>query len=151
MPDIATIDSTGTAVVHLTTPEAELGGVFAPVIAEVMDAVAAQGLQPTGPLFARYFKMEGGMFELEIGVPVGRTVQKAGRVEPGELPRGRVARTIHAGAYDGLRQAWKDFGEWVHAEGYRPRGAFWERYLAGPTSNRDPNSWRTELVIPIEG
>lgn len=150
MADIANIDSTRTAVVHLTTPETELGSVFVPVIAEVMAAVGAQGLQPAGPMFARYFRMEGGMYELEIGVPVGRPVQKAGRVEPGELPGGRIARTVHAGAYEELREAWKDFGEWIHAEGHRPRGPFWERYLVGPTSNRDPKSWRTELVIPIE-
>ena len=90
-------------------------------------------------------------------IPVPVPVAAAGRVRAGELPTTRVARTIYRGPYEGLHEAWREFGERaerelgdrLQAEGLRPGSTLWERYVAGPESSPDPTDWRTELNRPL--
>jgi effector-binding domain-containing protein len=73
----------------------------------------------------------------------------AGRVKASELPAATVARTLHHGNYEGLGSAWGEFMDWIAAEGHKPAEDLWECYLAGPESNPDPATWRTELNRPL--
>jgi effector-binding domain-containing protein len=57
---------------------------------------------------------------------------------------------VYHGGYEGLGDAWGEFGTWIEANGYTPAADLWECYLAGPESNPDPANWRTELNRPIE-
>ena len=38
---------------------------------------------------------------------------------------------------------------WITAQGHMPGEDLWERYVAGPESNPDPATWRTELNWPL--
>jgi heme/copper-type cytochrome/quinol oxidase subunit 2 len=46
--------------------------------------------------------------------------------------------------------AWREFGEWITAEGHEPAANLWEFYVAGPESSPDPSTWRTELNRPLK-
>jgi effector-binding domain-containing protein len=70
-------------------------------------------------------------------------------VKPGQLPATTVARTVYHGDYEGLGAAWGEFGAWIKANGYTPAPNLWECYVAGPESNPDPATWRTELIRPL--
>lgn len=140
-----------TAVIHLTIPREEMRIVMGPGIGELMAVVAAQGIVPTGPWFTHHLRMEPGIFDFEIGVPVPSPVTAAGRVKPGTLPATRVARTVFHGCYEGLGAAWGELGAWIAAQGHTPGKDLWERYVAGPESSPDPTSWRTELNRPLIG
>src|SRR3954454_3786509 len=94
------------AVIRLTVPQRELPSVMGPAVGELMAALEAQGVTPTGPLFAHYLSMESGLFDFEVGVPVSAPVAPAGRVQPGQLPAARVARATYRGPYEGLHNAW---------------------------------------------
>src|SRR5262249_29607906 len=139
------------AVIPVTVPRAEIAKVMGPGIAELYAALQAQGIAPAGPWFAHHLRMDAGVFDFEIGVPVSSPVTPVGRVKPGGVPAAKVARTVYHGAYDGLHGAWKEFGRWIVAEGLKPGPDLWETYLVGPESSPDPAAWRTELNQPLLG
>jgi effector-binding domain-containing protein len=150
-PQIIQTTTQPTAVIRLTIPRTEIQNVMGPGMEEVLAAVAAQGLTSTGPLFSHHFKMDPETFDFEIGMPVSTPVTPTGRVQPGELPAARVARTVYTGSFEGLGEAWGEFYTWIDANGLTPAPDLWECYLSGPESDPDPTTWRTELNRPLRG
>lgn len=138
-----------TAVIRLNVPRGEIQYVMGPGRGELMAAVAAQGIAPAGPWFTHHSKMDPNTLDFEIGVPVASPVVAAGRVRPGLWPALKVARTVYHGAYEGLAAAWGEFGAWIAARGHTPAPDLWECYVAGPESNPDPVTWRTEFHRPL--
>jgi effector-binding domain-containing protein len=149
-PQIAQTDAQPTAVIRLTIPRDEIQNVMGPGYSELMETIAAQGIAPSGPWYTHHLRMDPATFDFELGVPVSAPVSAAGRVKAGELPAARVARTIYHGGYEGLGDAWAEFGAWITAQGHTPAANLWERYVAGPEASPDPASWRTELNRPLE-
>jgi effector-binding domain-containing protein len=88
-------------------------------------------------------------FDFEICVPVATPVKPAGRVQPGEWPAMRVARTTYHGPYDGLAEAWGEFDRWIAASALKPAAELYEVYSAGPESSTDPANWTTQLNRPL--
>ena len=148
-PQIVQTETWVAAVIRVVTPRSEIRKVMEPAIAELLGGLAAQGIAPAGPLFTHHLKTDAHTFDFELGVPVNNPVSATGRIKAGQLPAARVARTVYRGPYDGLWGAWKEFNEWVAAEGYTPAPGLWECYLSGPESNPDPAMWRTELNRPL--
>lgn len=156
-PRIVETEAQAAAVIHITIPRDQISTVMGPAIQEIRAAASAQGLSPTGPFFAHHLKLSPEIFDFEVGIPVSATLTPIGRVKPGELPAAKVIRTVYQGAYDGLYQAWAEFGRLaetelgarIRKEGLTPGATLWERYLVGPESNPDPSMWRTELDQPL--
>jgi effector-binding domain-containing protein len=148
-PQITQTDAQLTAIIRLTIPREEIRNVMGPGIGELMAALAAQNISPAGPWFNHHLRMDPDVFDFEISVPVTVPVSAVGRVMPGQLPAATVARTIYHGGYEGLGAAWGEFDAWIEAEGHVPGQDLWECYVAGPESNPDPASWRTELNRPL--
>ncbi len=48
------------AVIHLTIPRADIQKEMGPAYKELMAAVSAQGIKPTGPWFSHHFKTGSG-------------------------------------------------------------------------------------------
>jgi effector-binding domain-containing protein len=140
-----------TAIIRLTIPRGEIRNVMGPGISELMAAIAAQGIAPAGPWFTHHLRMDPAFFDFEISVPVTTPVVATGRVKPGQLLATKVARTVYHGSYEGLGAAWGEFNAWIAANGYTPGPDLWECYVAGPESNPDPATWRTELSRPLTG
>lgn len=133
------------AMIHITVPSDQMQEVMCPAIMEVYETVKAQGIGPTGALFAHHYGMKPGIFNFDVGVPVSTPVEPVGRVIAGELPGAVVMRTLYTGPYEGLGSAWEDFQELVKAEGRALGPNLWERYLKGPESGEDPSAYVTEL------
>jgi effector-binding domain-containing protein len=133
------------AILHIDTPRARMQQVMGPAISELMAAVRAQGVGPTGPWFAHHLKMNASDFDLDVCVPVSAPVAAVGRVTPGERPALQVVRTVYHGPYEGLGDAWGEFTRWIQAHGHATAGDLYETYLSGPESGADPAGWRTEL------
>ncbi|MGH7712735.1 MAG: GyrI-like domain-containing protein [Gemmatimonadaceae bacterium] len=148
-PQITQTAAQQTAIIRLTIPRDEVRNVMGPGIGELMATVAAQGIAPAGPWFTHHLRMDPGTFDFEIGVPVTAPVAATGRVKPGQLPATKVARTVFHGSYEGLGAAWRELDAWIADEGHTPAADLWECYVAGPESNPDPATWRTELNRPL--
>ncbi len=140
-----------TAMIHLTVTLEEMQKVFGPTIGELMSTLAAQGIAPVGPVFAHHLRGPTDTFDFELSVPINMLVVAAGRVQPGEWPAMRVARTIYHGPYEGLPEAWGGFMDWIETEGHAPGPDLYECYLSGPDSDPAPVTWRTELNRPLAG
>jgi len=150
-PQIVQTSAQATAVIHLTIPREDIQIVMGPGIGEIMSTLAAQRIAPAGPWFTYHFKMDPGIFDFEISVPVTSPVTAAGRVQPGELLARKVARTIYTGPYEGLGDAWGEFMDWIEAQGHTAAPDLWECYLTGPESGSDSTKYRTELNRPLIG
>ena len=148
-PQIVQTTAQPAAIIRLTIPRKEIRSVMGPGIAEVLAAVAAQGMAPAGPIFSHHLRMDLASFDFELGVPVPAPVSPTGRVTAGQLRAATVARTVYHGPYEGLGPAWGEFEAWIVAEGHTPAPDLWECYVAGPASNPDPATWRTELNRPL--
>lgn len=148
-PHITQTTAQLTAVIRVTVPRGEIQSVMGPGIGELMAAVKAQGIGPAGPWFTHHLKMDPAIFDFEISVPVSAPVAPAGRVVGGEMPAGKVARTIYRGPYEGLGEAWGEFGKWIAGRGHATREDLYECYVAGPESSPNPAEWRTELSRPL--
>jgi effector-binding domain-containing protein len=140
-----------TAVIHLNVPRAEIQKVMGPGIAELRAVLAAQGIAPSGPWLTHHLRMDPGIFDFEICLPVSAPVAASGRVKPARLPATTVARTVYHGGYEGLAAAWGEFEAWLEANGHKPAPDLWEVYAAGPETGPDPAKWRTELNRPLRG
>lgn len=150
-PQIVLTTARATALIHLTIPKSEIQKVMGPTLKELMAALAAQGIAPAGPWFTHHLRMKPGTFDFEVSMPVATPIVAAGRVQPGEWPATRVARTVYHGGYEGLGGGWGELMAWITKEGHSPRPDLWECYLAGPESGSDPAGWRTELSRPLIG
>ena len=117
-----------------------LGSVFG----EVVGTAEQQGVGVAGAPFARYRPADDGGWDIEAGFPVTGAVSASGRVEPVTLPGGRVARTMHVGAYEKLGDAYKATSDWITDNGYVATGEPWELYLDGPEVPEP----RTEVFFP---
>lgn len=138
-----------TAAVRVQSPPAQIADAFRSVLPEVVDSLTRQGVSAAGPPFARFFDYSDELADFEAGFPVAAPVAPEGRVAAGELPGGRVARTVHRGPYDDLQRAHDALGDWVLAHDHDPAGPVWEVYVTGPQQTDDPARWETEVVWPL--
>ena len=148
-PQIVQTAAQPTAIIRFTIPRSEIQNVMGPGYQELMATVAAQGITATGSWFTHHLKMDPETFDFELGVPVAAPIAAAGRVIASQLPAATVARTVYHGGYEGLGDAWGEFGAWIDAEGHMSAPDLWECYVAGPESSPDPADWRTELNRPL--
>jgi effector-binding domain-containing protein len=150
-PQIVQTKAIQTAAIHITVPRNQIQTVMMPGLREVHEALKAQGIEPAGPWLTHHLKMDPGVFDFEIMVPVTRPVTATGRVRPGELPATTVARTVYHGGYEGLGGAWPKLDAWIAEQGRTGAPSLWEVYLTDPSANPDPSTWRTELNRPLVG
>lgn len=149
-PTIVETEARPAAVIRFTIPKDEIHQVMGPAFAELYSTVISQGVGPAGPAFSRHFKWDSEEFDFEVGVPVSTTVTPAGRVAAGELPGGRVVRTVYHGGYEGLGAGWGEFMDLVGEMDVKTPGPFREVYTVGPESGLDEDGFRTELSVDIE-
>jgi effector-binding domain-containing protein len=148
-PHIARVEALPAAVIRLTIPRGEIRNVMGPAMAELKAALAAQRIPPAGPIFSHHFRIDPGVFDFEVGIPVAASVAASGRVQPGVLPAATVARAIHRGDYAGLGDAWQELDAWITAKGHLTAPGMWESYVVGPESSAPPADWHTELNRPV--
>jgi effector-binding domain-containing protein len=148
-PQITHTNACKTAIIHVTVSQEEIQKVMGPALQELMSAIAEQGIASTGPWFTHHLRRPADSFDFEVSVPVAKPIIPAGRVQPGEWPAMRVARTIYHGGYEGLGDAWSEFIDWIETNGHETTQDLWEVYTVGPEASSDPTNWRTELNQPL--
>jgi effector-binding domain-containing protein len=140
------------AAVRTRCAPEDIGDFVGAAFGEVMGALGAQGLEPTGPPFSRYVMGEGGMdalgqateFDITAGFPCTSPVAPTGRVEPVTLPGGEAVVAMHVGPYTELGEAYAAVAAWMDEHGLEVRADPWEAYLDGP----EVAAPRTQLTFP---
>jgi len=141
-------------------PMGSLGEQLPPQIGEVFGWLAARGIQPAGPPFWKYNRidMEGDL-EVEVGVPTAEQVAGDERVQGHLLPGGDYVVAEHVGHPDKLVGATGELLDWARANGLRwdmsesTDGEIWaarvEEYLSDPISQPDMDKWQTNLIFKL--
>ncbi len=94
-PRIVQTAALHTAVVRVVVPRAEIASAMGPAIAEVLSVLAAQNIAPAGPCFSLHAKRPTDVFDFEVGFPVARAIEPAGRPRDPELAAGGQGRPHH--------------------------------------------------------
>lgn len=149
-PHISQTVEQNTACIDLVIPRTKMMEVFGPAVDELVATLTAQGMPPAGSAFSHHFRMSPDMFHFEVGFVTAAPITPAGRVKPGRWPAQEVAHAVYYGHYDGLASAWSQFNAWMETNKLSQAEDLWEHYVAGPHSNPDPATWRTELYRPLE-
>ncbi|HET7337936.1 MAG TPA: GyrI-like domain-containing protein [Candidatus Dormibacteraeota bacterium] len=124
----------------LTAVGSEVQAGFASLYARLTNIA----VQPVGPPFLIADAPKDGYLDMELGAPCARPVQASDGFDGAMLPGGKVAVTVHRGAYDAIDKVYTALAEWMSSNGVSPNGPPREVYLSGP--GEEPV---TELVWPI--
>jgi effector-binding domain-containing protein len=133
-----------------TVKTTELGETLGRLIPDVFGFLQRRGVSPLDGTFVRYHSFKDGNVDLEVGLPVSQTISGDGKIQPGELPGGIVATTLHTGSYERLPLAYQALREWITSHGYQSAGAPWEVYQGDPDDSASPDEWKTEVLWPIQ-
>ncbi|HEX3513506.1 MAG TPA: MerR family transcriptional regulator [Trebonia sp.] len=112
---------------------------------------AAAGLERTGPVGGLFddelFTQDAG--HVRVYLPVRESPALDGTGARWELPSGRFAVALHAGAHGDVDRAYAALGTYAAANGRDGSGPVRERYLADPLDTPDVTQWRTEVCWPL--
>lgn len=125
-------------------------------IERLFAALDEAGVKPQGPVMARYFEndMEATDLDYEVAVPIetspdGSVPQALGEARGDVLPAYQAVVTHHGGPYHELHMGYTALTEELNALGYAVAGPAIEIYVRGPESTSDPDSYVTELRLPV--
>jgi effector-binding domain-containing protein len=138
-----------TAGVRAKVPMTGLTEFFGRAFADTMTALAAQGVQPAGPPFGKYYGTPTDVVDVEAGFPVAAAITPSDAVVPGTLPGGRVIEATHVGSYDGLEATYAEVQRYAADAGLTPGAVMWECYLSDPATEPDSTKWRTQICWPV--
>ncbi|HET7829635.1 MAG TPA: GyrI-like domain-containing protein [Candidatus Limnocylindrales bacterium] len=138
-----------TAVIRVSTTIDGLKTEIADALHEIELLCRRAGVGVSGPPFVRYLDWAEGHLVAEIGMPVARPMPATGRVEPSQLPGGRVASVIHLGPYETIPATYQLMTARLEELGLHATGPMWEIYWTDPERFVQPETWRTEIVYPV--
>ncbi|HEY3823869.1 MAG TPA: AraC family transcriptional regulator [Bryobacteraceae bacterium] len=136
-------------VVRRRVKPSEIATTLGTALGQVFQHAQRIGAALAGQPFTRYLEWGPGLMTIEAGMPVATPGSSEGDVTAETLPGGRVATTIHTGAYDKLTEAHAALQVWIEAQGLASNGAPWEIYVTDPADYPDPKDWKTEVCWPV--
>jgi effector-binding domain-containing protein len=87
--------------------------------------------------------------DVEIGFPVSGSLPGKGEIQPGEIPGGQAATTLHVGSYEELGPAYEALAQWIDDNGYEAIGVAYEMYLTDPAET-PAEELKTQIVFPLK-
>lgn len=142
-------DEQPTAGIRETVAMAKLTEFFGRAFGQTMATLQAQGVQPAGPPFGRYYGMPTDVVDVEAGFPVSTAITPAGDVRPGTLPAGSVVEAVHVGPYDTMTDTYAEVEKFIANAGLVAGPVMWESYVTGPEEHPDPATWQTRICWPV--
>ena len=119
-PQLVSRDVQPYASITNEVPMGSLGEQLPPQIGEVFGWLAARGIQPAGPPFWKYNRIDmDGDLEVEVGVPTAEQVSGDERVQGHLLPSGNYVVAVHVGHPDKLVGATGELLDWARANDLR--------------------------------
>jgi AraC-like DNA-binding protein/effector-binding domain-containing protein len=151
-------------VVRRRVKRSEIAATIGSVLPHVFQHAQQHGMALTGLPFTRYIDVGPGLVTMEPGMRIaGAPNQIATPIESSwteaagsadvrmdTLPGGLAVRTMHAGPYDQLQEAYAAIQQWMETEGVASAGPPWEAYINDPSEYPDPKDWKTEVFWPVQ-
>lgn len=138
-----------TLAIRTRTAVQDLPQVLGKSYGAIMQHLAEMGEMPHGAPFVAYYNMDMENLDIEIGFPVGKPLSGKDEIQPGEMPAGQYAATLHIGPYNQVEPAYQALTAWVQEHGYEPSGVAYEIYLNDPDET-PPAELKTQILFPIK-
>lgn len=136
---------------RITTRRGDLSKAIMKGLDAAFGVVRAEAASGVGQPVVIYRRSTGwtpdDVMDIEVGVEVPAPLAAKGDVVALETPGGRVASTVHLGAYDGLSAAARAMHAWIAANGHAYGGVDWERY---GEHDPDPAKLSTEVFFLLK-
>jgi AraC family transcriptional regulator len=145
--EIQTLEAQPMLTIRVTTTD--VAATLAELFGEVWNYLQAAGVEPAGPPFTIYHRVDQSEMEIEAGLPVGQPVAGRGRIQAGSLPGGLTAIAWHVGPYETLAETYTALHVWLQTQARTPAGPPYEIYWTDPGEEPDPAKWRTEIRQPV--
>lgn len=127
----------------------EVGPVIGEYLGKVEAYLASKKISPAGAPFTRTFNFANGVLEFEAGFPVSSKVETKGDIIATELPKGKVATTVHIGSQEKSQDAYEAIQAWMKKNEKGEAGAPWEVYLSDPASTPEDQS-KMQVFFPVK-
>ena len=126
-----------------------------PRMRRLRELIAEAGLEPEGPMSARFYD-DGGPgadrdYDVVLAVrprPDGSVPDTVGEARGEWLPLHHVLEAVHRGPRDAMDDAWAAVREACQALGYTPSGPMTEVYEAGAADGVPPAGYVTRVRLP---
>ena len=143
--------------IRVQVPMRGMSAVTDRLLKELSAWLKQHGGVPVGPPFRRFHVIDmAGEMDVEVGIPVDKTLLCDGRVSAGVLPAGHYANLVFIG--HGLSGN-KALIEWAKAHGYTwdrwddPKGdgfrSRYEAHLTDPITQPLKTKWEVEVAIKV--
>ncbi len=117
---------------------------------DLMVFVARSDLSMTNRPIAIYHQVDDKQVVFEVGIPVDKEVQGAGKIQCKTMPAGNNVVADYYGSYDTLEDGHNAIQQWLERYRRTLRGYPWEIYVTDPTTEQDPNKWLTRIFYPVD-
>lgn len=147
--ELVELEAQRAACIRRKVPREALGQFFMEVFPKLRGATRAQGGTPAGPPYARYYRSDPHVFDVEAGIPfIGSWMPTEGEITVTRLPGGRAAKFVHVGPYDTLTKVYARLEAFLKEHGFRPGEGPWESYL-DDEAKTPKNELRTAVYWPV--
>lgn len=147
--EIIELQSEPVVSVRVRVSPAEIGPAQQRILLLLFNHLNGHGVEPAGPPFMRYHRVEADELDLEIGMAVPHPLPGTEEIVAGELAGGKAAWAWHVGPYDRLPEAQQALRQWIASQGLSETGPLVEFYWTDPCAITDPAKWKTKLVCPV--
>jgi effector-binding domain-containing protein len=90
-----------------------------------------------------------GTADVEVAIPISRDIDETEDMKIYELPGGKMAKTVHKGAYDSMDNTYENLFNWIEQNGKTTSGPIREAYINDP-SEVPKEEILTEIYVPIK-
>lgn len=136
--------------VHTHSAVQNLGQTSGAIYSQLWQYLGEVREQPAGAPYICYHNMDMQNLDIEVGIPVSRSLPERGEIKPGKFPGGKFATCMYTGPYTGIGSAYDALTQWVNEKGYEPTGDTYERYLNDP-GQTPPDKLLTQILYPLKG
>ncbi len=147
--EIVENEERNTLAMRYRTSMAKLSESMGQAYGEIAAYMGKSGIPFAGPPFAMYFNMDMNDLDVEIGFPVGTPASGEGRVKPGKLPGGKLAKALHIGSYESIGATYEMLTAFVGERGLKPEEFMYEEYLNSP-EDTPPEKLATNIYFPLK-
>lgn len=146
-------DSVGTTwflAIRDTVNQMEISNAHGKMYAHINRFMDNAGIDINGEPLVIYHYWSDSIIDIEAGIPVKDSVSiNDDVVKLNKIQAGDVVTAIHYGPYDRLPETYFGINEWMRKNKVVVIGPPWEVYLTDPTTEADPEKWKTAIYFPI--
>ncbi|MDR2866500.1 MAG: GyrI-like domain-containing protein [Methanomassiliicoccaceae archaeon] len=137
-----------TLTVRTRTKVTDLPRLVGQVYPKLFAYLAELGEIPMDMPFITYYNMDMNDLDVEVGVPVSKTLPPRGEMAAGRIPEGKAVVCMFRGSYADTESTYNEMWKWAADNNLRPAGTAREHYFNDPMSFPE-SELLTKIVLTL--